>query len=83
MAAVVKDGYTGRIYVDGNLATPEGEFSLATIESVANPATSLYIGELQLTPAPLVGSLAHAAIWDRALTAAEVRTLYDIGVGRA
>ena len=79
----VFDGATGTksLYVDG--VPVSGSTSLATI----NPLTDFYLGwdaDNNIEPTRyLIGRIDEVGIWSRALTAAEVTTLYNNGAGIA
>ena len=67
---------TGKVYIDAVDRTTATASSAFT-----DTASALGIGSQSgaSAAAPFAGSLAHAAIWDRALTAAEVSAVYAAG----
>ncbi len=72
------DGATVRLYLDGTLVS-----SNASTRAIAADPTPLRIGARADTGNNrFVGGLDEIAIWDRALTAAEVRRLHLAGTGQ-
>ncbi len=75
--AVTKDGAARGVYIDGADVT-----SLIANDIGANTATALLFGTRGVVDQFFSGDLDEVAIFNRALTAAEVTDLYRIGMGR-
>jgi hypothetical protein len=76
LIAATHDGATLRLYVDGAMVT-----SSATWDAAAYAAQAWYIGRFGAVYWPAGAVIDEPAIWNRALTAAELGDLYAAGAG--
>lgn len=72
------DGTTAKIYVDGN-TTPNA--STNTAVSYGSVPANNYIGSLEGSSQDFIGCLAGVGYWNKALSTAEVTSLYNSGLG--
>lgn len=77
LAGVTRSGATARIYLNGVEST-------STYGTHVHPLTSarnLYIGRADLGAGPYDGDVWRPRIWDRALTAAEMKSIFEMERG--
>ncbi len=65
-----------KLYVDGNFVAAGTK---ATLSSAYQPVPASIIGATSLQTLPFKGTLDELAVWDRVLTSAEVKAIFDTG----